>query len=183
VALAALTGDRTANDLASQYTVNPTLIQRWKKHLLADAQLAFVSRAKAGARTTEARQAELDEQIGRLLDGAGVVERKSPPSAEALQPLIETDHPQPSVRRRCALIGLTRSSLIYQPAAESPENLRLMRLIVQEFAADPFYGSRRLDAWLVEQGEAVSCKLAQRLMGRMKLKAIYPDPPAKTPSG
>jgi putative transposase len=129
VALAALKGDRTANELANQYTVHPTLIQRWKKQLLADAQLALASRAKAGARGTEARQAELDEQIGRLLDGAGVVERKSPPSAEALQPLIETDQPQPSVRRRCARIGLTRSSL-YLPAG---------RGVAGERAADAAY--------------------------------------------
>jgi putative transposase len=58
-----------------------------------------------------------------------------------------------------------------------------MRLIVQEFTADPFYGSRRLDAWLVEQGEAVSRKLAQRLMARMRLKPICPDPPAIPSSG
>ena len=34
VALAAVKGDRTINELASHYGVHPTLIHAWKKHLL-----------------------------------------------------------------------------------------------------------------------------------------------------
>jgi putative transposase len=39
------------------------------------------------------------------------------------------------VRRQCQLLGLNRSSLYYQPAAETAENLRLMRLIDREYTA------------------------------------------------
>jgi putative transposase len=80
------------------------------------------------------------------------------------------------VRRQCELLGLCRSSLYYQPAAESGENLRLMRLLDEEYTAHPFLGSRRLTAWLVEQGEAVNRKRVQRLMRLMGLEAIYPKP-------
>ena len=38
-----------------------------------------------------------------------------------------------SVRRQCELLGLNRSSLYYEPAAETAENLRLMRLIDEEY--------------------------------------------------
>jgi putative transposase len=48
------------------------------------------------------------------------------------------------------LLGLGRSSLYYQPASEAPENLRLTRLIDQEYTAHPFLGSRRLTKWLIE---------------------------------
>src|SRR5438128_1772004 len=41
VALAAVKGDRTANELASQYGVHPTLIHGWKKQLLAGAEAIF----------------------------------------------------------------------------------------------------------------------------------------------
>jgi putative transposase len=81
-----------------------------------------------------------------------------------------------SVRRQCELLGLNRSSLYYQPAAETPENLRLMRLIDQEYTAHPFYGSRKMTRWLVQQGEAVNRKRVQRLMRLMGLEAIYPKP-------
>ena len=66
VALAAVKGDRTANELASQYGVHPTLIHGWKKQLLAGAEAIFAGGAKAAAVDVEARQAELYEQIGRL---------------------------------------------------------------------------------------------------------------------
>jgi putative transposase len=66
VALAALKGDKTANELASHYGVHPTLIHTWKKQLLAGAEQLFSSGAKVVASDAEAVQAQLYEQIGRL---------------------------------------------------------------------------------------------------------------------
>ncbi|MHB1421585.1 MAG: IS3 family transposase [Gemmataceae bacterium] len=71
---------------------------------------------------------------------------------------MEAGHPQLSVRRQCELLGLSRSSLYYEPAAESAENVLLMRLRDQEYTAHPFLGSRRLTKWLIEQGEEVNRK-------------------------
>jgi putative transposase len=81
-----------------------------------------------------------------------------------------------SVRRQCELLGLNRSSLYVTPASETPANLRLMRLIDQEYTAHPFYGSRRLTVWLQQQRETVNRKRVQRLMRLMGLEAIYPKP-------
>ena len=80
------------------------------------------------------------------------------------------------MRRQCQLLGLSRSSLYYEPAAETADNLRLMGLIGREYTAHPFLGSRRLTRWLVEQGESVNRKRVQRLMRVMGLEAIYPKP-------
>ena len=66
VALAALKGDRTVNELAGQFEVHPTLIHAWKKQLMTGAEEVFGSPAKAASTDAEARQAELFEQIGRL---------------------------------------------------------------------------------------------------------------------
>jgi putative transposase len=90
--------------------------------------------------------------------------------------LIELDHPHLSIRRQCQLLGLCRSSLYYQPAAETAENLWLMKLIDEEYTAHPFQGSRRLTKWLIERGEVVNRKRVQRLMRLMGLEAIYPKP-------
>ena len=90
--------------------------------------------------------------------------------------LIDANHPQLSVRRQCALLGLNRSSLYYEPAAETADNLRLMRLIDQQYTDCPFYGSRRMTAWLVQGGEEVNRKRVQRLMRLMGLEAVYPKP-------
>ena len=66
VALAALKGDRTVNELAGQFDVHPTLIHGWKKRLLTGAEGLCGSPAQADSADAEARQAELFEQIGRL---------------------------------------------------------------------------------------------------------------------
>jgi putative transposase len=81
-----------------------------------------------------------------------------------------------SVRRQCELLGLSRSSLYYEPARETGEDLRLMRRIDEQYTACPFYGSRRMTAWLIEQGEEVNRKRVQRLMRVMGLEAVYPKP-------
>jgi putative transposase len=90
--------------------------------------------------------------------------------------MTDVGHPKPRVRRQCELLGLNRSSLYYKPAGESSENLRLMRLIDEQYTACPFYGSRRMTAWLTQQGEPVNRKRVQRLMRLMGLEAIYPKP-------
>jgi transposase-like protein len=66
VALAALKGDRTVNEVAGHYGVHPTLIHGWKKQLLAGAEAVFANGRQADTADVEARQAELYEQIGRL---------------------------------------------------------------------------------------------------------------------
>jgi putative transposase len=81
-----------------------------------------------------------------------------------------------SVRRQCELLGLNRSSLYFEPAPTPAEDLRLMRLIDGQYTACPFYGSRKMTAWLAGQGEAVNRKRVRRLMRAMGLDAIYPKP-------
>jgi len=74
------------------------------------------------------------------------------------------------------LLEIDRSGLYYEPAREPAENLRLMRLIDEQYLAAPFYGSRRMTAWLVRRGELVNRKRIQRLMRIMGLEAIHPGP-------
>jgi putative transposase len=107
------------------------------------------------------------------------LKKKSPPSAEQLRPLVEVVHPLLSVRRQCELQGLCRSSLYYEPAPEPAENLRLMRLIDQEYTAHPFLGSRRMTVWLIEQVESVNRKRVQRLMRLMGLVSMGASKPAR----
>jgi putative transposase len=90
--------------------------------------------------------------------------------------MIELNHPRLSVRRQCELMGLSRSSVYYQPACETAENLHLMRRMDEQYLKTPFYGSRRMTVWLNRQGCAGNRKRVQRLMRLMGLEAIYPRP-------
>jgi putative transposase len=90
--------------------------------------------------------------------------------------MTEPGHPALSVRRQCELLGLSRSSLYYEPTGQGAEDLRLMRLIDEVYTARPFYGSRRMTIRLNQQGEGVNRKRVRRLMRVMGLEAIYPKP-------
>jgi putative transposase len=97
-----------------------------------------------------------------------------PVSAERRRRLIDRDHPSLSIRRQCELLDLARSTLYYQPATESAENLRLMRLLDEQYLRMPFYGSRRMTAWLQVEGHDVNRKRVQRLMRIMGLEGLTP---------
>ena len=94
---------------------------------------------------------------------------------------MEPSNPDISILRQCELLGLPRSSYYYQPRGESPLNLKLMRLLDEQYTRTPFYGSPKMTLWLKSQGHEVNHKRVERLMGLMGLKAIYPKPNTSKP--
>ena len=94
---------------------------------------------------------------------------------------MDRDHEELSVRRQCELLGVNRSSLFYEPMGESEQNLRLMRLLDEQYTRAPFYGSRRMTEWLITQGYEVNRKRISRLMEVMGIEAVYPKPKLSQP--
>jgi putative transposase len=95
---------------------------------------------------------------------------------EAKRELIEPAHLQISIARQCDLVGLPRSTYYYQTQGESAENLFLMHLLDKQYTDTPYYGVRRMTAWLQSQGYAVNHKRVARLLRTMGLETIYPKP-------
>jgi putative transposase len=96
--------------------------------------------------------------------------------------MIERGAPALSVARQCGLVGVSRSSVYYAPVPAAAEELALMALIDRQYLTTPFYGSRRMAAWLAGQGHAVNRKRVQRLMRLMGLEAIYRRPRTSVPA-
>jgi len=72
---------------------------------------------------------------------------------------------------------------VYSRRAESDEyELELMNLIDHQYLVTPFYGSRRMTAWLRTQGHHVNRKRVQRLMRLMGIEAVYRRPNTSKPS-
>jgi putative transposase len=97
------------------------------------------------------------------------------------------DHPpvprgSPSVARQCQLLDISRSGLYYQPVGTSAEGLTLMELIDRQYLATPFYGARKIAAWLKSQQHTVNRKRVRRLMQKMGLTAIYRRPRTSKPA-
>ncbi len=103
-------------------------------------------------------------------------------SRERRREMVERQHPKLATVRQCALLGISRSSVYYRPRGTSLEDLAIMKLIDQQYLATPFYGSRRMTAWLKRQGHQVSRKRVQRLMRTMGLRAIYRRPRTSQPT-
>lgn len=95
--------------------------------------------------------------------------------------MIDKSHSKLSMRKQCDLLCVNRSSLYYRPKGESPDNLKLMRIIDQEYLKHPFYGSRKLAFVLRSQGHDVSRHRVRRLMQKMGIEAIYQKPRTSMP--
>ena len=59
-----------------------------------------------------------------------------------------------SVVEQCRLLGLPRWTYYHAGVGESAENLKLMRLIDEQYLHTPFSGSRGLNQWLMRPGYA-----------------------------
>ena len=89
--------------------------------------------------------------------------------------MVDREHPSLSIVRQCALLGVSRSSLYYHPRAVSAEDLFLMGEIDRQYLETPFYGSRRMKAWLGRGGIHVSRKRVQRLVARHGATGHLPE--------
>src|SRR4051794_28196978 len=75
-------------------------------------------------------------------------------------------------RLRCKLTGICSSA----------EDCTIMALLDRQYLARPYYGSRRMAAWLATQGHVVNRKRVQRLMRLAGLVAIYQRPNTSKPT-
>jgi putative transposase len=74
------------------------------------------------------------------------------------------------------LLAVSRSSAHRRPAEISEPDRVLLGLIDRQCLARPYYGSRRMAAWLATQRQVVNRQRVQRLMRLIGLVAIYPRP-------
>jgi putative transposase len=86
-----------------------------------------------------------------------------------------------SVRTQCELLGLNRGSYYYQPKGESPENLKYMRIIDEQYLRTCYFGYRKMTEWMVGKGYEVNYKRIQRLMRLMGLQGAVPGPHTSKP--
>ena len=84
--------------------------------------------------------------------------------------------------RQCRLLAVSRASVYRRPAEISEEDCTIIALIDRQYLARPYYGSRRMAAWLATQGHVVNRKRVRRLMRLAGLVAIYQRPNTSKPA-
>ena len=88
--------------------------------------------------------------------------------------MVSKDESLP-ISRQCQLLDISRSSYYYRPQPVSDEELALMKLIDQCYLDLPFYGTRRIKDWLLdEHGLVVNRKRIQRLRRLLAIETLYP---------
>ena len=99
-----------------------------------------------------------------------------------LTALVDKHFPGLSLRKQCELLGVARSSVDYQPVAESAEDRRIKRLLDKIYLQDPCLGSRRLVTVLErDHGVKINRKHLQRLRREMGHEAIWCRPRTSIP--
>ncbi len=77
VALEAIKGHKTANEIAAEYAVHPTQIAQWKKQALDGLPSLFSTGASQQQKSEEELIATLYQQIGQLKVQVDWLEKKS----------------------------------------------------------------------------------------------------------
>ena len=88
--------------------------------------------------------------------------------------LYITDNKNISIRKQCNLLDVPRSNFYYEPIGESELNLKVMRLMDEEFLDHPTHGVLQMQDFLVALGFIMNIKRVRRLLRKMGIMAIYP---------
>ena len=95
--------------------------------------------------------------------------------------MIHPSHSDLGIAGQCRLLNISRSSFYYKKKPVKPEDLKLMRLIDEQYLKTPCWGSRSMRNHLRRLGYKVNRKRVQRLMRIMGIEAIYPKPRTSRP--
>ena len=171
VAMEAISGRKTIQEIAADHAIHPIEVSQWKKQLLDGASELFTRGKKSKEKEEgQAKEAELFQQIGKLqMELEWLKKNLSCFDVHELRKLVDSEHPELSISRQCALLGLPRATHYYRPTPVRASTLRIMARIDALYLEDPCSGSRRLVEYLAREGIPISRDRLRNLMRRMKI--------------
>jgi putative transposase len=96
--------------------------------------------------------------------------------------MLERERSELPLAVQAELLGLSRSSLYYQPVGPSAREIAIKHCIDEIYTAHPIYGSRRMTAVLGREGWSISRPTVQGYMRSMGIAGIAPGPNTSQPS-
>jgi putative transposase len=95
--------------------------------------------------------------------------------------MLEPGHPQLTLKVQAELLGVSYSSLFYQPVPPSPRELAIKHRIDRIYTEHPYYGSRRMTV-VLKREIPVSRPTVQRYMREMGIFGLAPGPNTSKPA-
>ena len=95
--------------------------------------------------------------------------------------MLEKTNPEMSLKTQADLLGISCSSLFYEPVPPSARELAIKRRIDELYTASPFYGSRKIAVQLRPEF-GVSRPTVQTYMRDMGIFAVVPGPHTSKPA-
>ena len=186
IVLEVLKEEKTIAQIASENSIHPNQIYKWKKQALENFADLFDDDRKGEKVESLAREKQLNElyaEIGKLSTQLNWLKKNQVcllSRAERLA-MLEKDNPQVSLRTQAELLGISYSSLFYQPRSPTQREISIKRRIDEVYTAWPFYGSRRITAVLRSEFQ-VSRPTVQAYMRAMGIAGIAPGPNTSKPA-
>lgn len=134
MALEALRGDKTVQEIAAKHRIHPTQVTTWKRQAMDGLAGVFSNKARK-VEDNEFEVKELHAKIGKLavendffvtraevrLICKGKFTGMNPSERKAM---IRKDYANPSLTRQCKLLKISRSSLYYTPVGIDSATLK-----------------------------------------------------------
>jgi len=186
--LEVLEGEKTVNEIASRYEVLPLSLKNWKKQFLENMSLAFdkstvVKEYKDEIEELKKSKDSIAKKLGEtIVEKDFLVEKLvSLASSKERKSLLNTKL-NISVNKQCKLLGISKSSLYYEPKKpfSTGKEIKLLDAINNIYSDFPSYGYRRITKQLQNDGYNVGKKIVKKAMKYMGIEALYPKPKTTT---
>jgi len=183
VALEAVRGMKTINEIGQEYGVHPTQVSQSEKDLLENAGSLF--EGKRGPKPVNAQNDpdRLYTKIGQHNMEPDWLKKVQDRPVEERQAWISSGDAL-ALSTQCLLLALTRS-VVYAQQKHLQKDVgeldrMLLQLLDEKYTRHPFYGTPRMTAWPCGCGHAVNRKRVQCLMQKLGLAGIVPGPNTST---
>lgn len=189
IVLEVLEGEKTLNEIASQYDLLPKNIQNWKKQFLNNASLAFdksavVKEYKEQIKELEKQKDATFKKLGEIIVERDWLEGKlesldlsiKKEMIDKVEGIQANKTKKPSLNRQLQLLKISKTAHYYEPVVpfSSEEDIKLLNTIDKIHTKFPYYGTRRVSKLLKRLGFKVGRKLVKRAFEFMSIKALYP---------
>ena len=189
VVLEILEGEKSLNEIASQYDLLPKNLQNWKKQFLENAFLAFdksviTKEYKAEIESLKKAKDATSKKLGEVIvERDWAVEKLKSLDLSTKREMIDEgkvqaqkDTKTPSLNKQLKLLSVSKTAHYYTPVNKfsSDEDIKLLNTIDLIHTKHPYYGTRRIVKLLARLGMNVGRKLIKTAMEYMGIRALYP---------